>query len=535
MKIIIPMAGQGKRFLAAGYKTPKPLIQVEGKTILEHIVENFSPQHDEFIFAVNEEHLEKFNIKSLIERSVSHFKIISMPYQKEGPIGVLKNVLPTLKEDEPVIVNYCDFSWVWDYSDFKKKIKEHHPDGAVICYHGFHPHLLGPNLYATLDTDDDGMWMKEIREKHTWHENKQDDWTSSGTYYFKSSKHLENLCQQIESRPALKINEEFYVSQLYQLMREAGQSVFIYEIPYMLQWGTPQDLEEYFYWSDYFRQKDEINKTRQIHDMTALILMAGAGKRFSDVGYKMPKPFIPIESQPMVVASTKSMPLAKRNLFMTRKNVLQDADGIDKKVLENFENAEFITFDELTEGQACTALLARERIQADEPLLIEACDHGILYDEKAFIQDIAEDSGIDAIIFTFRDFPPVVRNPKAYGWVAVDEDGHATRVSVKVPLKGDPLTHHAIIGSFWFRKAEFFFKAADSMIEHNSRINNEFYIDEAMNFAIQLGYNVHVFEVDRYVSWGTPNDLKTYEYWQRYFHRVDFHPYQINESDSKHS
>lgn len=534
MKIIIPMAGQGKRFLAAGYKTPKPLIQVEGKTILEHIVENFSPKHDEFIFAVNEEHLEKFNIENLIEKLVSHSEIISMPYQKEGPIGVLRQVLPHIKGDEPVIVNYCGFSWVWDDSDFKKSINENDPDGAVICYHGFHPHLLGPNLYATLDTDD-GTWMKEIREKHSWHRDKQEDWTSSGTYYFKSSKHLEDFCNKIEARPELKINEEFYVSQLYQLMREADQKVLIYEIPYMLQWGTPQDLEEYFYWSDYFRQKDEIVKARLTHDMTALVLMAGAGKRFSDVGYEMPKPFIPIESEPMVVASTKSMPLAKQNLFITRKDVLQDADGLDKKVLKSFENAEFITIEELTEGQACTALLARNRIPAQEPLLIEACDHGILYDEKAFSRDISESSGIDILIFTFSNFPPVVRNPKAYGWVDVDEDGHVKRVSVKLPLKGDPLTHQAIIGSFWFRKAEFFFKAADSMIEHDSRINNEFYIDEAMNFAIQLGYNVHVFEVDRYVSWGTPNDLKTYEYWQRFFHRVNFHPYKFNESDSKRS
>lgn len=112
------------------------------------------------------------------------------------------------------------------------------------------------------------------------------------------------------------------------------------------------------------------------------------------------------------------------------------------------------------------------------------------------------------------------RNPKAYGWVAVDNQNRAEWVSVKVPLEGDPMKQHAIIGSFWFRKGRFFVEQAERMIRENSRINQEFYIDQAMNFCIQSGLNVSVFEVDRYVSWGTPEDLKTYEYWQK-FHALN--------------
>lgn len=65
------------------------------------------------------------------------------------------------------------------------------------------------------------------------------------------------------------------------------------------------------------------------------------------------------------------------------------------------------------------------------------------------------------------------------------------------------------------------------MIAADSRINGEFYIDQAMNFVIQAGYRVQVFEVDKYVSWGTPDDFKTYKYWQRFFYQAAFHPYTI--------
>ena len=97
------------------------------------------------------------------------------------------------------------------------------------------------------------------------------------------------------------------------------------------------------------------------------------------------------------------------------------------------------------------------------------------------------------------------------------------KVSVKVPLEGDPLSHHTIIGTFWFRKARFYFENAEHMVQANDRINNEFYIDHCMNYLIKASLNVHVFEVDQYISYGTPNDLLTYNYWQAYFNESRTH------------
>ena len=170
MKILIPMAGMSKRFMKAGVTVPKPLIEVEGLPMIKHIVRNFSDE-DEFVFGINERDDAKTSMASLLKAMVPRNQIIRMPYQEEGPVASTMQMSHCVRDDEPVIVNHCDFSWRWDYDNFKRQIRENRCDGAVICYRDFHPHLLGPNLYATLDAE--GFWMKEIREKFSWHGDKK--------------------------------------------------------------------------------------------------------------------------------------------------------------------------------------------------------------------------------------------------------------------------------------------------------------------------------------------------------------------------
>lgn len=520
MKILIPMSGQGKRFLRADYKIPKTLLEAEGMPVVEHVVRRFSPR-DHFVFGVNEEHLARTNLSAVLERIAPQKTLVSMPYPEGGVIATLTKMLENVSGDEPVIVNYCDFSWVWDYEDFKKKVSESGCDGAVVCYRGFHPHLLGPNLYATLDTE--GPWMKEIREKHSWHPDKREDWTSSGTYYFKSVLDLKHYCRKILERPELRINGEYYVSQLYQLMKEDGRNILIYEIPFMLQWGTPEDFQEYLHWSDYFRIKSAPSPPSGLFPMNVLILMAGAGQRFSEAGYREPKPFIPVAGKPMAAAAAGSLPRGLKTFFVSRSQLRED-EG-EKTILSCFPGSEVIRLDRLTDGQASTAFLAADCVPPGQPLLIGACDHEIFYDPDLFARMTSEDSGCDALIFTFRNHPAVRRNPAIYGWVDADASGRVLGVSCKIPPAGDPAAHHAVTGSFWFREARMFSSAVREMVAENARIRNEFYIDHAMNFFLRRHPGLRVFEVKAYASWGTPDDLRTYQYWEAFFRQAPFHPF----------
>ena len=116
-------------------------------------------------------------------------------------------------------------------------------------------------------------------------------------------------------------------------------------------------------------------------------------------------------------------------------------------------------------------------------------------------------------------------NPNAYSWLDVDREDMIRNVSVKKFTGGDPLDKHAITGTMFFRNKDIYLNSLSKIYEKNIRTNGEFYVDTLLNEAIDLGYMVKNFEVDQYICWGTPDDLYTYRYWQDFFNKVSWHPY----------
>jgi hypothetical protein len=113
-----------------------------------------------------------------------------------------------------------------------------------------------------------------------------------------------------------------------------------------------------------------------------------------------------------------------------------------------------------------------------------------------------------------------------FGWIDAVE-GQVRSVAVKTPLD-KPASDPIVLGTFTFRRAEDFRRALYRLIARNGRVNGEFYIDSLINDAIALGLNCRLFEADSYLCWGTPNDLRTFEYWQSCFHKWVSHPYRLN-------
>ena len=238
-----------------------------------------------------------------------------------------------------------------------------------------------------------------------------------------------------------------------------------------------------------------------------LIPMAGEGQRFVEAGYSIPKPLIDVDGIPMVVRAANSLPDADHWIFICREEHIQD-HGIDNKLKKFFPNAEIVSVGYLTQGQASTCLLAREFIHPGDQLTIGACDNAMEYNKEVFEQKIKE---ADALIWTFRNNSVVLKNPKAYGWVEIDETEKALKVSCKEPISATPLNDHAVIGSFSFQNADTFLQCVDTLIAKNRRINNEFYLDVALDECIQLDFMVKLIEVHQYLCWGTPQDLETYK------------------------
>ena len=246
-----------------------------------------------------------------------------------------------------------------------------------------------------------------------------------------------------------------------------------------------------------------------------LIPMAGAGQRFVDAGYRMPKPLIDVGGRPMIVHAARSLPEPDLWIFVCRAEHVAEG-GIDRTLHELFWPAIVITVDHLTEGQASTCLLARGELRPDDLLTIGACDNAMTWDRAAYAQSFLNGKD-DFLVWSFRHHPAVLQDPRMYGWVRTGPDGGVTGVSVKVPISEIPMNDHAVIGAFTFRRAGLFLDACDDMIRANSRIKNEFYVDNSINFALARGARGRPFEVNRYICWGTPRDLEIYNYWRGYF------------------
>ena len=248
MHIIVPMSGEGKRFLDVGYKVPKPLIKIDGKPIIEHVC-NLFPDENKFTFICNSTHLANTNIRQVLLGIKPNANIVEIQNHKKGPVHAVYFAKDLIEDNEEVIVNYCDFGTYWDYKAFLKHTRERNADGAIPSYKGFHPHMLRNSSYAFMR--DQKQWMLQIKEKEPFTNNCMEEYASNGTYYFKKGSYVKKYFQDLIDKN-VNIKGEYYVSLIYNLLVKDGLKVSIYKIQHMLQWGAPQDVEEYETWSKYF-------------------------------------------------------------------------------------------------------------------------------------------------------------------------------------------------------------------------------------------------------------------------------------------
>ena len=515
MKVVIPMSGMSRRFSVAGYKDPKYLLEIDGMTVIEHIV-NLYPKDSEFVFIINDKHAKETDVVEVLHGLVKDSIIITIDQHKKGPVHTVLAAKRYIDDDEQVIVNYCDFSMKWDYDDFLSHIEDTQCDGSVISYTGFHPHMLGSDNYAFCRLRKGSYQIEEIREKQPFTDDKMSEYASTGTYYFKKGKYVKHYFQQLIDEK-ICCNDEYYISLVYNLMIRDGLYNTAYEVPNMLQWGTPLDVKMYQQWSNYFADNMNGIKPLKIKGCTTVVPMAGAGSRFSKEGYGVPKPFLEVNGNYMINQALRCLPQTDSKIFACLRS------HMSMLPLEDFNNVVWI--DDVTEGQACTTALLVDQVEDGDSILLSACDNGALYDSDKFA-DIIENTDNDIVVWSYRNNYTAHHNPNMYSWLDVDDDGNVNKVNVKkFPYGSNPVDEYAIVGTMFFRNKEVYNKSLERLYETNERVNGEFYVDTLLNTALELGYKVKNFEIDHYICWGTPNDLKTYRYWQKFFASVDWHTY----------
>jgi HAD superfamily hydrolase (TIGR01509 family) len=231
--------------------------------------------------------------------------------------------------------------------------------------------------------------------------------------------------------------------------------------------------------------------------MNVLIPMAGAGSRFESAGYVFPKPLIDVKGKPMIQVVVENLNMDSRHIFIVRN---EHFEKYHLKALLNLisPGCEIVQTDKITEGAACTTLLAEEHINNDSPLVMANSDQYVEWNSNEFMYSMQADN-IDGGILVFNSTHP------KWSFAEVDENGYVVRVAEK-----EPISNIATVGIYFWTKGSDYVKYAKRMIEKNIRVNNEFYVAPVFNEAIADGKKIKVFYAEKMWGIGTPEDLDVF-------------------------
>jgi dTDP-glucose pyrophosphorylase len=231
--------------------------------------------------------------------------------------------------------------------------------------------------------------------------------------------------------------------------------------------------------------------------LNVLIPMAGAGSRFQQAGYTFPKPLIDVEGKPMIQVVVENLNIDATFIYVVQKSHRAEYN-LDTLLNLITPNCKIVEVDGLTEGAACTTLLAKEYINNDDGLLMANSDQFLEWDSNEFMYKMIEQK-VDGGILTFH-----ATHPK-WSFAKIDEYGYVTEVQEK-----NPISDIATVGVYYWAKGSDYVKYAEQMISKNIRTNNEFYVCPVYNEGILDDKKFKTFNIEKMWGLGTPEDLKYY-------------------------
>ena len=250
--------------------------------------------------------------------------------------------------------------------------------------------------------------------------------------------------------------------------------------------------------STYIKSVDIVPKQiKWMGRCNVVIPMAGAGSRFAKVGFTDPKPLIDVFGKPMieVVVRNLNFGLNTRFIFIVQQEHLE---RYKLRYLLNLiaPGCVIIPTDGLTEGAACSILLAKEYINNSECLFLANSDQFTEWSSNDFMYQMISD-GVDGGIATFKS------DWAGWSYAKTDDSGWVTKVREKKVI-----SNHATVGYYFWKRGRDFVKYAEQMINKKIKVKNEYYVCPVYNEAIASGLKIKIFEIERMWGLGIPEDLK---------------------------
>lgn len=235
--------------------------------------------------------------------------------------------------------------------------------------------------------------------------------------------------------------------------------------------------------------------------LNIVVPMAGRGSRFAKAGYEMPKPLIEIHGHPMIECVTKNITpsVEHKFIYLCLAEHLEKYD-LERRLKSFSANCVIVPVNKVTEGAACTVLLAKEFIDNDDPLMIANSDQYVDIDINNYL---AAGAGLDGLIMT------MFADDNKWSFIKFDAARHVTMVREK-----EVISNEATVGIYNFAHGRDYVNCAEQMIELNLRVNNEFYVAPVYNIFIERGakvgfYNIGKLDAGMY-GLGVPDDLNKF-------------------------
>lgn len=230
LNVLIPMAGEGSRFAQAGYSFPKPLIEVNGKPMIQVVTENLNIKNAHYIFIVRKDHYEKYNFESFLNSIAENCKIVISDAVTQGAACSCLLAKEYINNDIPLIIANSDQFVEWDVNKFLSQMNN--VDAGIASFEANHPKWS----YAKLG--EDGL-VSEVAEKKVISKN-----ATVGIYYWTKGKDFVNSAEKMIEEN-FRVNNEFYVCPTFNYLIQEKKKVKLFEVDKMWGLGTPEDLDHY--------------------------------------------------------------------------------------------------------------------------------------------------------------------------------------------------------------------------------------------------------------------------------------------------
>jgi len=267
---------------------------------------------------------------------------------------------------------------------------------------------------------------------------------------------------------------------------------------HIMRVGSPKEVTYNNIYKHLNKEKMNIIPKWKDDKLNILIPMAGAGSRFEQAGYTFPKPLIDIKNKPMIQVVVENLNIDANYIYIVQKKH-REQYNLDTLLNLITPGCKIVETNRLTEGAACTALLAKEYINNDSPLFFANSDQFVEWDSNEFMYKMQETSA-DGGIITFTATHPKWSFARINPYTGLVEE-----VAEK-----NPISNIATVGYYFWKHGSDFVTYAERMIEKNIRVNNEFYVCPVFNQAIEDGKEIRTFNINKMWGLGTPEDLKYY-------------------------